>query len=97
MTTLVLYKYRAPGSSKTDEIKTETWPSRTPQEVLPLIGAVGDTIKLRSDYPEEYGNDPKDYQIEYCQDGAIQFLDDLDRTVLNMVLVIVTDPRSDSV
>jgi hypothetical protein len=97
VTTLVLYKYRAPGSSKTDEIKTETWPSRTPKEVLPLIGAVGDTIKLRSDYPEEYRNDPKDYWIDYYQDGAIQFLDDLDRTVLNMVLVIVTDPRSDSV
>jgi len=97
VTTLVLYKYRAPGSSKTDEIKTETWPSRTPEEVLPLIGAVGESIKPRSDYPEEYRNDPKDYRIEYCQDGAIQFLDDLDRTVLNMVLVIVTDPRSDSV
>ena len=91
VTTFVLYKYRAPGSSKDDEIKTEKWPSRTPQEVLRRIGSVGDTVPLRSDYPEEYGEDPKDYEIIYSQDGAIQFQDAL-RTVAGIVLVIVTDP-----
>jgi hypothetical protein len=91
MTTYVLYKYRAPGSAEDVEIKVETWPSRSPQEVVKLIPSVGNNITLRSDYTEEYGEEPKDYKVVYCQDGAIQFQDDL-RTVTNMVLVIVTEP-----
>ena len=73
----------------------ETWPGRSSQEVMKLIPSVGGTLPLVSDYPEVYGEEEKDYKVIYCQDGAIQFQDEL-RTVTNMVLVIVTDPDDDS-
>jgi hypothetical protein len=88
--TYVIYRYQASGSFEAEDIKAETWNSRSPQEVLNLIPSQGDTLTLRSDYPEEYGEAPKEYKVLECHYGSTQWRHDL-RSVTNIVLIIVTD------
>ncbi len=90
MKTYVIYRYHASGSFEAEDIKIESW-SHRPQEVLNLIPSQGDTLTLQSDYPEEYGEEPKEYKVLECHYGSTQWGDDL-WTVTNIVLIIVTDP-----
>jgi hypothetical protein len=87
--TYVIYRYQPPASYEAVDIKTETW-SGSPQEVLNLIPSEGDTLTLRSDYPEEYGEEPKEYKVLECHYGSTQWGTDL-RSVTNIVVIIVTD------
>lgn len=86
MKTHVVYKYRAPGSDphQDDEIKTEAMPYE-PEMALSLIHAEGQTFSLWSDYPDKYGDQPKDYKVvqHYIEPG-----------IKNKLNVIVTDPDS---
>jgi hypothetical protein len=87
--TYVIYRYQAPGSFEAEDIKTETW-SRSPREVLSVIPSQGDTLTLQSDYPEEYGEEPKEYKVLECHYGSTQWGHDM-RSVTNIVVIIVTD------
>ncbi len=89
MKTYVIYRYQAPRSFGAEDMKTETW-CRRPQEVLNIIPSQGDTLTLQSDYPEEYGEEPKEYKVLECHYGSTQWGHDL-RTVTNIVIIIVTD------
>lgn len=91
MTTYVHYRYRAPGSSEEDEIKVETFPGKSPVDVLPLIRPVDDLIFLCSDYPEEHGEDPKEYKVLKYQTISTQTGGDA-QTVTHRLFVVVTDP-----
>jgi hypothetical protein len=86
MKTHVVYKYRAPGSDpdQDDEMKTEAMPYK-PEMALALIHAEGQTFSLWSDYPDKYGDQPKDYKVveRYIEPG-----------IKNKLNVIVTDPDS---
>ena len=72
MIILVIYRCQAPRSYEAESIKTETW-SRSPQEVLSLIPSEGDTLALQSDYPEEYGEELKEYKVLECHYGSTQW------------------------
>ncbi len=89
MNTYVIYRYQPLASYEAADIKTETW-SGSPQEVLNLIPSEGDTLTLCSDYPEEYGEEPKEYKVLECHYGSTQWGSDL-RSVTNIVVIIVTD------
>jgi hypothetical protein len=87
MKTHVVIKYRAPGSGpdQDDEIKTEAMPYE-PEMAFSLIHAEGQTFSLWSDYPDKYGDQPKDYIVveRYIEPG-----------IKNKLNVIVTDPDSE--
>ena len=91
MTTYVHYLYRAPGSSEDVEIGGETWPDKTPQDVLPLIEAVGSITKVLPYDSQERGKGLKEYKVLEYQQATAPWGDDL-QTVPNMLLVVVTDP-----
>jgi hypothetical protein len=84
--THVVIKYRAPGSDPDhdDEIRTETIPYE-PEMALSLIHAEGQTFSLLSDYPDKYGDQPKEYKVveRYIEPG-----------IKNRLNVIVSDPDS---
>jgi hypothetical protein len=87
MKTHVVYKYRLPGSDpdQDDEMRTEAMPYE-PEMTLTLIHAEGQTFSLWSDYPDKYGDQPKDYKVveRYIEPG-----------IKNKLNVIVTDPDSE--
>jgi hypothetical protein len=83
--TYVLYKYRAPGSSREVNMKTDTIPYE-PDKALYLIHRVGETFPLWPDHPEEHGHQPKESRVLEWR---------LDTTRENRVVVIVTDPDDD--
>jgi hypothetical protein len=93
MTTHVHYRYRAPGSSEEDEIKVETYPGKSPADVLPLIRQVDDHILLKPDYPERHGEGPKEYKVVALQPVSTQTGDD-PQTATNRVFVVLTDPEA---
>jgi hypothetical protein len=84
--THVVIKYRAPGSDpdQDDEIRTEAIPYE-PETALSLIHAEGQTFSLLSDYPDKYGDQPKEYKVveRYIEPG-----------IKNRLNVIVSDPDS---
>ena len=84
--THVVIKYRAPGSDpdQDDEIRTEAIPYE-PETALSLIHAEGQTFSLLSDYPDKYGDQPKEYKVveRYIEPG-----------IKNQLNVIVSDPDS---
>jgi hypothetical protein len=90
-TTYVHYVYRAPKTAEDVGIKAETWPDKTPRDVWPLLGSVGEVIDVWPDDPEEHGEGPKKYKVLGYQQATTQVGGDI-RTVSNMVRVIVTDP-----
>ena len=90
MTTYVHYRYRAPGASEEDEIKVETYPGKSPSEVLSLIRDVDDLILLKPEYPEQHGEGPKEYKVVALQPVSTQTGDD-PQTVTNRVFVVLTD------
>ncbi len=91
MTTYVDYMYRAPGSSEDVRIRSEKWPDKFPQDVLPLIESVGKlTDEIPSNGPGDNGEGAKRYKVIEI-DAAPQRGDD-PRPVENLVVVVVTDP-----
>ena len=85
MNTYVFYKYRAAGSSREVDIKTEAIPYER-ETALSLIHSEGETFPLWPDHPEEHGHQPhqpKESKVVECW---------VDTTTENKVFVIVTDP-----
>ena len=91
MQTNVIYKYRTPGTSPSNDTTITTKAlDLTPNEVLIATHPVGELVTLQGDDPEEYGEDPKEYVVL----NRIPLLTQIGESgyVLSMLLVVVTDP-----
>jgi hypothetical protein len=95
--TYLHYMYRAPGSSKDVEIRSENWPDKTPADVLPLIDSVGNITTISPDNPDEHGEKREFKVLEIkppITDTTGSWREGSQETVAgpNLVYVVVTDP-----
>lgn len=61
-TTYVHYMYHAPESTEGVKIAVDSWPDKTPQDVLPLIGSPGGLTKVRPDDRDKNG-DTREFKV----------------------------------
>jgi hypothetical protein len=89
-TTYVHYMYHAPGSAEGVEIAVKRWPGKSPDDVLPSIGSVGNTTKVTPDDPDEYG-DMREFEVLGVVVGPSAYWQGTPATISNMLIVDVTE------
>jgi hypothetical protein len=90
--TNIVYKHLAPGASSTNAITITTATRRIDSSEVQTIYSVGEIVTLQADDPEEFGDEPKEYKVQYrfpilTQFGEFGFS-------LSVLLVVVTDPNA---
>jgi len=94
ITVTIVYKYLAPGAtSDNDKPITTTTKTVNSEEVLD-IHPEGEIITLQADDPEEYGEGPKKYKVQYrFGPRMIRFGDNVSRS-FPALLIVVSDPEA---
>ena len=89
-TVAIIYKYLAPGATSDNRKPITTTTKTVNFEEILTIHPEGQIITLQADDPEEYGEEPKKYKVQYrFGPRAFRFGE---YTSLLAMLVVVTDP-----